>query len=103
MQTKARDYWFVHHYEIGGRLGLWQGTCDDGQGLVPKMWSGRFPYQVRVKLVLSKITEVPRHLLDQIGVNPAVGRYDDCLDEDPGAELVRVMLATSSRRENPPA
>lgn len=47
LQIKAGDYCLLHHYEIGGRLGLWQATCDGGKGLVPKMRAGTIPYQVR--------------------------------------------------------
>jgi hypothetical protein len=97
LQIKAGDYCLLHHYEIGGLLGLWQATCNGGKGLVPKMWSGKFPYQVKVKLVLPKITEVPKHLLAQLGVNPAVGRCDNCLDEDLAEELIRGMLTPGNR------
>ena len=82
MQIKAGDYCLLHHYEIGGLLGLWQATSDGGKNLVPKMWSGKFPYQVKVKLVLPTVTEVPKKILAEQGVNPAVGRCDNCVDED---------------------
>ncbi|MEJ7592338.1 MAG: hypothetical protein WKF77_12375 [Planctomycetaceae bacterium] len=38
LQIKAGDYCLLHHYEIGGLLGLWQATCDGGKNLVPKVW-----------------------------------------------------------------
>ncbi len=93
MQIKAGDYCLLHHYEIGGLLGLWQATTDGGKNLVPKMWGGKFPYQVKVKLVLPKVTEVPKTLLAHLGVNPAVGRCDNCVDEDLAEELIQGMLA----------
>ncbi len=93
MQIKAGDYCLLHHYEIGGLPALWQATCDGGKNLVPKMWGAKFPYQVKVKLVLRKVTEVPRNLLAHLGVNPAVGRCDNCIDEDLAEELIRGMMA----------
>ncbi len=93
MQIKAGDYCLLHHYEIGGLLGLWQATSDGGKNLVPKMWSGKFPYQVKVKLVLPTVTEVPKKILAEIGVNPAVGRCDNCVDEDLAEDLIQGMLA----------
>ena len=93
LQIKAGDYCLLHHYEIGGLLGLWQATCDGGKNLVPKMWGGKFPYQVRVKLVLTKVTEVPKKILADLGVNPAVGRCDNCVDEDFAEDLIQSMLA----------
>ena len=95
MQIKAGDYCLLHHYEIGGLLGLWQATCDGGKNLVPKMWGGKFPYQVRVKLVLPKVTEVPKKILAELGVNPAVGRCDNCVDEEMTEGLIRGMLASA--------
>lgn len=74
-------------------LGLWQATCDGGKGLVPKMWARKFPYQVKVKLVLPKVTEVPKKILAELGVNPAVGRCDNCVDEDLAEDLIQGMLA----------
>jgi len=93
MQIKAGDYCLLHHYEIGGLLGLWQATCDGGKNLVPRMWGGKFPYQVRVKQVLPKVTEVPKKILAELGVNPAVGRCDNCVDEDLSEDLIQGMLA----------
>jgi hypothetical protein len=93
MRIKAGDYCLLHHYEIGGLLGLWQATCDGGKNLVPKMWGGKFPYQVKVKLVLPKVTEVPKNLLTTLGLNPAIGRCDNCVDEDLSEELIHGMLA----------
>jgi len=59
LEIKTGDYCLLHHYEIGGLLGLWQATCDGGKNLVPKVWGGKFPYQVKVKLVIPKVTDVP--------------------------------------------
>ena len=61
--------------------------------MVPKMWGGKFPYQVRLKLVLPKVTEVPKKILAELGVNPAVGRCDNCVDEDLAEDLIQGMLA----------
>jgi hypothetical protein len=93
LQIKAGDYCLLHHYEIGGLLGLWQATSDGSKNIVPRIWGGKFPYQVKVRLVLQKVTEVPKSLLDALGVNPAIGRCDNCVDEDLADHLIRGMLA----------
>ncbi|MEI7700368.1 MAG: hypothetical protein WCK86_11270 [Planctomycetia bacterium] len=84
----------LHHSEIGGLLGLWQANSDGGRGLVPKIRAGNFPYQVRVKLVLPRVTEVPKKILAQHGVHPAVGRCDNCIDDDLAKDLIHGMLGT---------
>jgi hypothetical protein len=92
LKIKTGDYCLLHHYEIGGLLALWQATSHGGRGLESKMWGGKFPFQVRVKLVLPKITEVPQEFLAELGVNPAVGRFENCVDEDFADELVKGLL-----------
>ena len=92
LEIKAGGYCLLHHYEIGGLLGLWQATGDGGKNLVPKIWGGKFPYQVKVKLVIPKVTEVPNSVLRNLGVDAAVGRFDNCLDEDTAEELVQSLL-----------
>ena len=92
LQIKAGDYCLLHHYEVGGLLGLWQATSDGSKNIVPKIWAGKFPYQVKVQLVLQKVTEVPKSILDALGVNPTIGRCDNCLDEDLAEQLIRGML-----------
>ena len=69
LEIQAGDYCLLHHYEIGGLLGLWQATCGGGRNLVPKIWGGKFPYQVKVELVLPKVMEVSRTVLADLGVD----------------------------------
>lgn len=92
LEIKEGDYCLLHHYEIGGLLGLWQATCNGGRNLVPKMWGGKFPFQAKVKLVLPKVTEVPKKVLADLGINPAIGRFDNCLDEDLADDLIQSLL-----------
>ncbi len=92
LEIKAGDYCLLHHYEIGGLLGLWQATCDGGRNLVPKMWGGKFPFQVRIKLVLPKPAEVSPKLLAELGINAAVGRFDNVVDEELAEDLIRSLL-----------
>ena len=95
LEIKEGDYCLLHHYEIGGLLGLWKATSNGGRNLVPKIWGGKFPYQVKVNLVLPKITEAPQKILTGFGINPAVGRFDNCVAEDLGQELIQSMLGTT--------
>jgi len=96
LEIKAGEYCLLHHYEIGGLLGLWQATCDGGRNLVPKIWGGKFPYQVKVKLVLPKVMEVSRTVLAELGVDAARGRFDNCLDEEMAEDLIASLKAEDS-------
>jgi hypothetical protein len=93
LEVKAGDYCLLHHYEIGGLLGLWQATGNGGRNLVPKIWSGKFPWQVKVKLVIPKVTEVPKAApnfmigcgrcsfeatVTRRGINSNCGEFDTC-------------------------
>ncbi|MFN9040272.1 MAG: hypothetical protein ACK5YO_28530, partial [Planctomyces sp.] len=89
------DYCLLHHYEIGGLLGLWQATSSGGKNLVPKIWGGKFPWQVKVKLVIPKVMDVPKGVLQKLGIDAAVGRFDNCVDEDTAQDLVKALLGNS--------
>ena len=95
LEIKEGDYCLLHHYEIGGLLGLWKAAGNGGRNLVPKLWGGKFPYQVKVQLVIPIVTEVPKKLLADFGIDPAMGRFDNCVDEDLAEDLIRGMLAPS--------
>jgi hypothetical protein len=95
LEIKEGDYCLLHHYEIGGLLGLWKATSNGGRNLVPKIWSGKFPFQVRVKLLLPSITEVSRKVLSDAGINPAVGRFDYCADDALAQSIIQSMLGHS--------
>jgi Development and cell death domain len=92
MAIKVGDYCLLHHYEVGGLLGLWQAVSDGGKNLVPKIWGGKFPYQVRVKLVIPKVIDVPAKLLADLGVDARVGRFDNCVEEAMGEQLIGYFL-----------
>ena len=95
LEIKTGDYCLLHHYEIGGLLGLWKAVSNGGRNLVPKIWGGKFPYQVKVQLVIPKVTDVPKKLLADLGIDPAMGRFDNCVDEDLAEDLIREILETS--------
>jgi hypothetical protein len=82
LEIKQGDYCLLHHYEIGGLLGLWRATSDGGKNIVPKTWGGKFPYQVRIQLAIPKAIEVPRSLLAELGADPSVGRFDPYVSGD---------------------
>ncbi len=94
LEIKTGDYCLLHHYEIGGLLGLWQATSNGGKNVVTKIWGGKFPYQVKVKLVIPKVTDVPKSVLQKLGVDAAVGRFDNCLDDDTAEDLVKSFGVT---------
>lgn len=92
LEIKEGDYCLLHHYEVGGLFGLWRATCNGGRNLVPKVWGGKFQFQVRVELELQTITEVPRNVLADLDINPAIGQLDDCVSEDLASDLIRSLL-----------
>ena len=92
LEVKEDDYCLLHHYELGSLLGLWKATSNGGRNLVPRIWGGKFPFQAKVKLVLPRITDVPQKLLVDLGLNPAIGRFDNCLDHDLADALIRSLL-----------
>ena len=82
LEIKEGDYCLLHHYEIGGLLGLWQATSNGAKNIVPKIWGSKFPYQVRIKLAIPKALEVPKLLLTELGVDPSLGRFDPVVGEE---------------------
>ena len=82
LEIKQGDFCLLHHYEIGGLLGLWQATSNGGKNIVPKIWGSKFPYQVRIKLAIPKALEVPKSLLMELGVDPSLGRFDHVVDDE---------------------
>ena len=96
LEIREGDYCLLHHYEIGGLLGLWKASTNGGRNLVPKIWSGKFPFQVKVQLVLPRVTEVDRRILETLGVNPAVGRFDSYVSPDLAEDLIRSFLDNPS-------
>lgn len=95
LEIKTGDYCLLHHYEIGGLLGLWQATSNGGKNLVPKIWGGKFPYQVNVKLVIPRVTDVPKSVLKKLGVDAAVGRFDNSVDEEMAKDLIQSLLTAA--------
>lgn len=89
LEIKQGDYCLLHHYEIGGLLGLWRATSDGGKNIVPRIWGGKFPYQVRIQLSIPKAIEVPRSLLAELGADPSVARFDPCLDVASTARILQ--------------
>lgn len=94
LEIKEGDYCLLHHYEIGGLLGLWKATCNGGRNIVPKIWGGKFPFQVKVELLLPRVTEVPRKVLIDTSIDPASGRFDNCLDEVLAHSIIHSLIGT---------
>lgn len=40
---------------------------------MPKIRGGKFPIQVKVQLVIPKVADVPKKVLAEFGINPAIG------------------------------
>jgi hypothetical protein len=96
MQVTEGDYLFLHHYETGVLLGLWKARSNGGRLLVPKLWRGRFPFQVLIAPAIPKAQDVPRDVLTKLGMNPSGGRFEGLLDPTIGESLVESLLGNGS-------
>ena len=83
LQVTQGDYLFLHHYETGVLLGLWKAKTNGARGLVPKLWRGRFPFQVMIEPAIARPHDVPREALAELGINPSAGRFEGL----PGASI----------------
>ena len=59
---------------------------------MPKLWGGKFPYHVKVQLMIPTVTDVPKMELSEFRINPAMGRFDNCGDDDLAEDVIRAML-----------
>jgi hypothetical protein len=87
LQVHKGDFCLLHHYDAGSLFGLWQAESNGGRNLVPKAWNGKYPYQVKVAVASAKIIEVPKNVMAEFEIDPAVGRFDN-LVEDQLAKLI---------------
>lgn len=88
LEIRQGDYCLLHHYEIGGLFGLWEAVSNGGQNLAPGLWKGKFPFQVKTKLLLPSVATVSADVLASIGANPASCSFDSCLDDDMANSIV---------------
>ncbi|MCE2754271.1 MAG: hypothetical protein LW720_20630 [Pirellula sp.] len=93
LQVTQGDYLFLHHYETGVLLGLWKAKTNGARGLVPKLWRGRFPFQVMIEPAIARPQDVPRETLAELGINPSAGRFEGLLDASIGEKLANALLA----------
>jgi hypothetical protein len=91
LSIKRGDYCLLHHYDAGTLLGLWQADGDGARNIVKKAWNGRFPFQVKVKLVSGKANEVPKDLLAELGGDAASGKFDHKVTGELAARIVDAM------------
>ena len=93
LQVAQGDYLFLHQYETGVLLGLWKAKTNGARGLVPKLWRGRFPFQVMIEPAIARPQDVPRETLAELGINPSAGRFEGLLDASIGEKLANALLA----------
>jgi hypothetical protein len=91
LSIKKGDYCVLHHYDAGILLGMWQAESDGARDIVKKAWNGRFPYQVKVKLVSGKAIEVPKTLLEELGADPATGKFDERIVGEIASRIIHEM------------
>lgn len=90
LQVLKGDYCLLHHYDAGSLFGLWRAESNGGRNLVPKAWNGKYPYQVKVAVASAKIVEVSKNLLAEFNVDPAVGRFENVVND----EIARMIVGS---------
>jgi hypothetical protein len=76
------------------KTGVWRAECDGARNIVPKAWGGRFPFQVKVKLLTSEIVEIPKPIVTPIAATSTNGRLDNLLDAGRSEELMKWVAST---------
>jgi Development and cell death domain len=59
MEVHKGDTCCLYHYGTKTLLALWQAESEGANGIIRSAWSGRYPFQVRVKLLTTEIVSVP--------------------------------------------
>lgn len=90
-QVSKGDLCLLHHYEVGTVFGLWEAADAGAARIVPKAWGGRFPFQVRVRLLTAEVIEVPKDFVAEMLTDPAKGRIRNIM-EPASAELLASRL-----------
>jgi hypothetical protein len=88
LQVGKGDYCLLHHFEFGLVFGLWRASGAGGKNVVPRVWGGKFPYQVKIELAVPKVVEVPKGILAEFGVDPVKGRFDSVVNPELAGRVV---------------
>jgi hypothetical protein len=96
LQVLKGDFCLLHHYDAGSLFGLWRAESNGGRNLIPKAWNGKFPYQVKIAVASPKIVEVPKELMAEFHVDPAVGRFDNVVEHGLAKLIVTALKGTSA-------
>jgi len=70
-------------------FGIWLADCEGARNLIPKAWGGKFPFQVRVKLISHEIEEVPEAIVMSLSTNNSNGRLNNLLNMELADELLK--------------
>jgi hypothetical protein len=87
-QIVKGDICLLHHYEVGTVFGLWEADDAGAMKIVPKAWGGRFPFQVRVKLLTPEAIEIPRDFVTENLSNSVTGRIENVVNQERAAKLL---------------
>ena len=90
LQVRKGDHCVLHHYEYDTLLALWTAESNSGKKLVPKAWSGKFPFQVRVALLTPSIIELPKS---------SVGSVERILEGSRAEEVLALIRGMATIRE----
>lgn len=74
LEVRAGDYCFLNHYDAHAVFGLWRAESDGGKRIDTKAWRGKFPYQVRVRLVSPEVTQIPEAVWAQVIESSSEGK-----------------------------
>jgi len=91
LKIRKGDHCCLYHYEVGALFALWRAESDGGKNLVPKMWGGRFPFQVSVVLATPEIISLPKADVGERFLNPETGKFYNHLEGDAAEALLRAI------------
>ena len=88
LEVKTGDICFLYLFTAGTLFGVWRAERDGALNIIPRIWGGRFPFQIKVRLVSSEIVEVPAPIVAAIAADSSNGRLDNRLDVGRARELL---------------
>jgi hypothetical protein len=90
-QVNEGDFCGLYHYEVSTLFGLWQATSKGARNIAPRAFGGRFPFQVRVRLITASPIEIPKSSIPEALLNPETGKLDNLPDPEKGYALLHLV------------
>jgi hypothetical protein len=69
----------LYHYGTKTLLAIWQADSEGANGIIRSAWSGRYPFQVRVKLLSTEIIEIPATIANEF-MDAAQNKFEGIIE-----------------------